>query len=64
MAPVMMANAPIRRRRSTFSRKTTQASPMVARFSRLSRSEAEAASVRANPSISNSGPATPLMSTR
>ena len=58
-APPRIAKAPSNSRRSTFSRKTSQAMPIVKRPSRLSSSEPEAASVRARPSISKSGPKTP-----
>ncbi len=58
-APASMAAAPSRSRRSTFSRNTSHAMPMVASASRLSSNEPEEAVVWLRPSISSSGPAIP-----
>ncbi len=62
-APVRIAKAPSSRRRSTFSRNTSQAMAMVARPSRLSSSAAVEAGVTARPSISRTGPTTPPATT-
>ena len=58
-APATMATAPMNRRVSTCSRNTTQARSRVNTASRLSRSEAEAASVRLSPNNNRTGPKTP-----
>ena len=63
VAPARIAQAPSNSRRSTFSRNTSQAIPIVKRPSRLSSSEPEDASVRARPSIKRSGPTSPPNST-
>ena len=58
-APARIAAAPVRMRRSTFSRNQIQAIAIVARPSRLSSSAAEDAAVKKRPSISSTGPITP-----
>lgn len=59
IAPARIAIAPAKMRRSTFSRKTSQAIAIVARPSVLSSKEPAAAGVSVNPHISSAGPRTP-----
>ena len=59
ITPARIAIAPAKMRRSTFSRKTSQAIAIVARPSVLSGKEPAAAGVSVNPHISSAGPRTP-----
>lgn len=58
-APATMAAAPSSRRLSTFSRNTTHAIAIVARLSKLSNSEPDAADVRDSPNMRKIGPSIP-----
>jgi hypothetical protein len=62
-APSRIAAAPMRRRRSTFSRNAIHAISMVARPSRLSNSEADDAGVVLKPIIRSAGPIAPPVNT-